>query len=75
MRDDRSLVVIERVLAPERAAVVRSGAAGFTIGTAAFNGAFSGSSDLRSEIEAEINVLERIYADADGIAPSVLTRT
>ncbi|MGO7770874.1 4-hydroxythreonine-4-phosphate dehydrogenase, partial [Rhizobium ruizarguesonis] len=61
---------------PERmAAVVRSVAAGFTIGTAAFNGAFSGSADLLLEIEAEINVLERIQADAGWISPSELTRT
>lgn len=44
-------------------AVVRSGAAGFTIGTAAFAGAFSGSCDLKVEIETVIDVLERILAE------------
>ncbi|NKM95781.1 4-hydroxythreonine-4-phosphate dehydrogenase [Rhizobium leguminosarum] len=72
----KPVVVAGSIDSPERmAAVVRSGAAGFTIGTAAFNGAFSGSADLRLEIEAEINVLERIQADADGIAPPVLSST
>ncbi|MCA2412044.1 4-hydroxythreonine-4-phosphate dehydrogenase [Rhizobium leguminosarum] len=72
----KPVVVAGSIDSPERmAAVVRSGAAGLTIGTAAFNGAFSGSSNLRLEIEAEINVLERIQADADGIAPSVLRHT
>ncbi|MGO7659954.1 4-hydroxythreonine-4-phosphate dehydrogenase [Rhizobium ruizarguesonis] len=71
----KPVVVAGSIDSPERmAAVVRSGAAGFTIGTAAFNGAFSGSADLRLEIEAEINVLERIQADAGWIAPSELTR-
>ncbi|MBY5529294.1 nitronate monooxygenase family protein [Rhizobium leguminosarum] len=71
----KPVVVAGSIDSPERmAAVVRSGAAGFTIGTAAFNGAFSGSSNLRLEIEAEINVLERIQADAGWIAPSELTR-
>lgn len=72
----KPVVVAGSIDSPERmAAVVRSGAAGFTIGTAAFNGAFSGSADLRLEIEAEINVLERIQADAGWIAPSELTHT
>ncbi|MEH7911957.1 4-hydroxythreonine-4-phosphate dehydrogenase [Rhizobium laguerreae] len=72
----KPVVVAGSIDSPERmAAVVRSGAAGFTIGTAAFNGSFSGSADLRLEIEAEINVLERIQADADGIAPSLLSCT
>lgn len=44
-------------------AVIRAGAAGFTIGTAAFKGAFSGSTDLQLEVETEINLLSRIAAD------------
>ncbi|MGO4484871.1 4-hydroxythreonine-4-phosphate dehydrogenase [Rhizobium pisi] len=71
---EKPVVVAGSIDSPERmAAVVRSGAAGFTIGTAAFNGAFSGSSNLRLEIEKEIDVLMRIKADAGDIALSPLT--
>ncbi len=71
---EKPVVVAGSIDSPERmAAVVRSGAAGFTIGTAAFNGAFSGSSNLRFEIEKEIDVLTRIQADAGDIALSPLT--
>ncbi|WP_064684961.1 hypothetical protein [Rhizobium bangladeshense] len=71
---DKPVVVAGSIDSLQRmAAVVRSGAAGFTIGTAAFNGAFSGSSNLRLEIETEIDVLKRIQADADDIARSALT--
>ncbi|MBB4482814.1 4-hydroxythreonine-4-phosphate dehydrogenase [Rhizobium etli] len=71
---DKPVVVAGSIDSLQRmAAVVRSGAAGFTIGTAAFNGAFSGSSNLRLEIETEIDVLKRIQADADDIARSPLT--
>lgn len=45
------------------ASVVRSGAAGFTIGTAAFNGAFSGGTDFRREIEVEIETLGEVQAE------------
>ncbi|WP_183919749.1 4-hydroxythreonine-4-phosphate dehydrogenase [Rhizobium lentis] len=69
----KPVVVAGSIDSPERmAAVVRSGAAGFTIGTAAFNGAFSGSSNLRMEIETEIDVLKRIQADAGDVARSAL---
>ncbi|RUM24019.1 4-hydroxythreonine-4-phosphate dehydrogenase [Rhizobium vallis] len=71
---EKPVVVAGSIDSPERmAAVIRSGAAGFTIGTAAFNGAFSGSSNLRFEIEKEIDVLTRIQADAGDIALSPLT--
>ncbi|MBW9065904.1 4-hydroxythreonine-4-phosphate dehydrogenase [Rhizobium herbae] len=71
---DKPVVVAGSIDSPERmAAVVRAGAAGFTIGTAAFNGAFSGSSNLRLEIEKEIEALMRIQADAGDIALSPLT--
>lgn len=71
---EKPVVVAGSIDSTERmAAVVRSGAAGFTIGTAAFNGAFSGSSNLRLEIEKEIDVLMRIQADAGDIALSPLT--
>ncbi|WP_105439335.1 4-hydroxythreonine-4-phosphate dehydrogenase [Neorhizobium sp. T25_13] len=61
---EKPVVVAGSIDSRERmAAVVRSGAAGFTIGTAAFNGAFSGSSNLQFEIETEIAVLERINAN------------
>ncbi|EJC83745.1 hypothetical protein Rleg4DRAFT_6499 [Rhizobium leguminosarum bv. trifolii WSM2297] len=71
---DKPVVVAGSIDSVQRmAAVVRSGAAGFTIGTAAFNGAFSGSSDLRLEIEKEIDVLERIQADVGDIALSALS--
>jgi 2,4-dienoyl-CoA reductase-like NADH-dependent reductase (Old Yellow Enzyme family) len=61
---EKPVVVAGSIDSPERmAAVVRSGAAGFTIGTAAFNGAFSGSSNLRLEIEKEIDALTRIQAE------------
>ncbi|MBB2841231.1 UNVERIFIED_ORG: hypothetical protein GGE64_005012 [Rhizobium etli] len=70
---EKPVVVAGSIDSPERmAAVVRSGAAGFTIGTAAFNGAFSGSSNLRFEIETEINVLGRIQADSGSAAASAL---
>ncbi|MBB4274865.1 4-hydroxythreonine-4-phosphate dehydrogenase [Rhizobium mongolense] len=70
---EKPVVVAGSIDSPERmAAVVRSGAAGFTIGTAAFNGAFSGSSNLRFEIETEIKVLERIQADAGSTVASAL---
>ena len=69
----KPVVVAGSIDSPQRmAAVVRSGAAGFTIGTAAFNGAFSGSSNLRLEIETEIDVLKRIQADAGDVARSAL---
>ncbi|MBY4611565.1 4-hydroxythreonine-4-phosphate dehydrogenase [Rhizobium sp. 9T] len=69
----KPVVVAGSIDSPERmAAVVRSGAAGFTIGTAAFNGAFSGSPNLRLEIETEIDVLKRIQADAGDVARSAL---
>lgn len=62
---DKPVVVAGSIDRPERmAAVVRSGAAGFTIGTAAFNGSFSGSSDLQVEVEAEIALLKGIVAGA-----------
>lgn len=72
---EKPVVVAGSIDSPQRmAAVVRSGAAGFTIGTAAFNGAFSGSSNLRLEIEMEIDVLKRIQADSgDAAARSALT--
>ncbi|MBB3526905.1 4-hydroxythreonine-4-phosphate dehydrogenase [Rhizobium sp. BK456] len=72
---DKPVVVAGSIDSPQRmAAVVQSGAAGFTIGTAAFNGAFSGSSNLRLEIEMEIDVLKRIQADSgDAAARSALT--
>ncbi|WP_407049733.1 4-hydroxythreonine-4-phosphate dehydrogenase [Methyloraptor flagellatus] len=54
------------------AAVVRSGAAGFTIGTAAFNSAFSGSPDLRLEIAAELAALRAITARVVRTAPPAL---
>jgi len=70
---EKPVVVAGSIDSPERmAAVVRSGAAGFTIGTAAFNGAFSGSSNLRLEVEKEIDVLTRIQADAGDITLSPL---
>ena len=73
---DKPVVVAGSIDSAERmAAVVRSGAAGFTIGTAAFNGAFSGSSNLRLEIQTECEVLRLIQADACGTAAPVLTRT
>ncbi|OWV74476.1 4-hydroxythreonine-4-phosphate dehydrogenase [Rhizobium sp. R339] len=66
---DKPVVVAGSIDSPQRmAAVVRSGAAGFTIGTAAFNGAFSGSSKLQLEIEMEIDVLKRIQADSGDAA-------
>ncbi|ULR44832.1 4-hydroxythreonine-4-phosphate dehydrogenase [Rhizobium sp. K102] len=69
----KPVVVAGSIDSPQRmAAVVRSGAAGFTIGTAAFNGSFSGSSNLRLEIETEIDVLKRIQADAGDVARSAL---
>jgi len=69
----KPVVVAGSIDSPQRmAAVVRSGAAGFTIGTAAFNGAFSGSTNLRLEIETEIDVLKRIQADAGDVARSAL---
>lgn len=43
-------------------AVVKSGAAGFTIGTAAFNGAFSGTRDLKLELETIIGQLDDVVA-------------
>ncbi len=71
---EKPVVVAGSIDSPERmAAVVRSGAAGFTIGTAAFNGAFSGSSNLRLEVEKEMDVLMRIQADAGDIVLSPLT--
>ncbi|MBB2830640.1 UNVERIFIED_ORG: hypothetical protein GGD51_000741 [Rhizobium esperanzae] len=70
---DKPVVIAGSIDSPQRmAAVVRSGAAGFTIGTAAFNGAFSGSSNLRLEIETEIDVLKQVQANADDIARSTL---
>lgn len=60
---EKPVVVAGSIDSPERMeAVVRSGAAGFTIGTAAFNGAFSGGADLKVEIETEINLLDGILA-------------
>lgn len=70
---DKPVVIAGSIDGPQRmAAVVRSGAAGFTIGTAAFNGAFSGSSNLRLEIETEIDVLKRIQANTGDVARSAL---
>lgn len=70
---DKPVVIAGSIDSPQRmAAVVRSGAAGFTIGTAAFNGAFSGSSNLRLEIETEIDVLKQVQANAGDIARSTL---
>ncbi|EJZ22707.1 4-hydroxythreonine-4-phosphate dehydrogenase (plasmid) [Rhizobium sp. Pop5] len=70
---DKPVVIAGSIDSPQRmAAVVRSGAAGFTIGTAAFNGAFSGSSNLRLEIETEIDVLKQVQANAGDIAWSTL---
>ncbi len=67
---DKPVVIAGSIDRKERmAAVVRAGAAGFTIGTAAFNGTFSGSRDLRVEIEAEIAVLAEIMADLVGAIP------
>jgi uncharacterized protein related to proFAR isomerase len=64
---DKPVVIAGSIDRVERmAAVVRSGAAGFTIGTAAFNGAFSGSGDLRVEIQAEITALTDIMAPTAG---------
>lgn len=64
---DKPVVIAGSIDRVERmAAVVRSGAAGFTIGTAAFNGAFSGSRDLRVEIQAEITALTDITAPTAG---------
>jgi len=69
---EKPVVVAGSIDSPERmAAVVRSGAAGFTIGTAAFNGAFSGSPNLQMEIETEIDILDRILADRIDIGPEI----
>lgn len=68
---DKPVVIAGSIDRVERmAAVVRSGAAGFTIGTAAFNGAFSGSRDLRVEIQAEITALTDITAPTAGPDPA-----
>jgi hypothetical protein len=73
---EKPVVVAGSIDSPERiAAVVRSSAAGFTIGAAAFNGAFSGSPNLQVEIETEIDVLSRNLVDGVTLALSGLIQT
>ncbi|WP_378941215.1 cupin domain-containing protein [Mesorhizobium sp. ANAO-SY3R2] len=62
---DKPVVIAGSIDNTERLeTVAMSGASGFTIGTAAFNGAFSGSADLQVEIETVVSALDRIMAEA-----------
>lgn len=58
---DKPVVVAGSIDSHERLeAIVKSGATGFTVGTAAFNGAFSGGADLQAEIETISKTMDRI---------------
>ncbi len=61
---DKPICVAGSIDSPDRlASVVTSGAAAFTVGSAAFNGAFSGEMNLVREIEAISAALNKITSD------------